>query len=330
MDAIDTMAACERGVGPRFSATVAPEGYLWWYVDAISDDGRYGITLIAQLGSCFSPYYASARRRQDSNPLNHNSLNVALYGEVKRWSMTERGSSALHQSPSRLTIGPSSLLWDGDCLTIQIDEISVPIPRRIRGTVKLYPRTIAGEPYELDAGGRHRWAPIAPGARVDVQLEHPALNWTGHGYLDSNWGDEPLETAFQYWEWSRAELKDGGTAVLYDAIRRDGQRTELGLRFDPAGGVSRIDIPPHATLPSTGWGMRRGTRVDAHHAARVAQTLEDTPFYTRSVLSTHLLGEPVTAMHESVSLDRFSARWVQTLLPFRIPRAIWLGKAGQG
>ena len=65
MDAIDTMAACERGVGPRFSATVAPEGYLWWYVDAISDDGRYGITLIAQLGSCFSPYYASARLWDD-------------------------------------------------------------------------------------------------------------------------------------------------------------------------------------------------------------------------------------------------------------------------
>jgi carotenoid 1,2-hydratase len=313
-------AGCEPGCGPRFDAPIAPGGYLWWYVDAFSDDGRYGITLIAQVGSCFSPYYASARRRRNSDPLNHNSLNVALYGEVKRWSMTERGRSALHREASRLEIGPSSLSWDGNCLTIRIDEIAVPIPRRIRGVVKLYPRAVAGQPYFLDGAGRHRWAPIAPGARVEVQLDRPSLRWSGHGYFDSNWGNEPLEKAFRYWEWSRAELRDGGTAVLYDATRRDGQRTELGLHFDPAGGVERIEVPPHAKLPTTAWRMQRGTRVDAQKSARVTETLENTPFYTRSMLSTHMLGEPVIAMHESVCLDRFDSRWVQVLLPFRIPR----------
>lgn len=320
-DATDQRAAaCHPGRGPCFDAMVAPEGYLWWYVDAFSDDGRHGITLIAQVGSCFSPYYAWARRRQDSDPLNHNSLNVALYGEVKRWSMTERGRSALARDASRLEIGPSALSWDGNCLTIRIDEIAVPIPRRIRGTVRLFPRTVAGQPYALDGAGRHRWAPIAPGARVEVQLDHPALRWSGNGYLDCNWGSEPLERAFRYWEWSRAELQDGGTAVLYDATRRDGQSTELGLRFDAAGGVQHMAIPPHAKLPTTAWGMQRGTRVDPRESARVTETLENTPFYTRSKLSTHLAGEPVIAMHESVCLDRFDSRWVQALLPFRIPR----------
>ncbi|WP_228488075.1 hypothetical protein [Rhodocyclus gracilis] len=313
-------AGCELGCGPRFDAPVSPGGYLWWYVDAFSDDGRHGITLIAQVGSCFSPYYASARRRRNSDPLNHNSLNVALYGEVQRWAMTERGRSALHRQPDRLEIGPSSLSWDGHCLSIRIDEIAVPLPRRIRGTVKLYPRTVAGQPYFLDGAGRHRWAPIAPGARAEVALDRPSLRWSGHGYLDSNWGSEPLEKAFRYWEWSRAELKDGGTAVLYDATRRDGQRTELGLHFDPSGRVEQLEVPPHASLPTTAWRMRRGTRVDAQKSARVTATLENTPFYTRSVLATHMLGEPVTAMHESVCLDRFDSRWVQVLLPFRIPR----------
>ncbi|AFL73973.1 carotenoid 1,2-hydratase [Thiocystis violascens] len=321
-DELALAGGCEPGCGPRFDAPVMPEGYLWWYVDAFSDDRRHGITLIAQVGSCFSPYYAWARRRGDSDPLNHNSLNVALYGACKRWSMTERGRSALRRDASRLEIGPSALSWDGTCLTIRIEEIAVPIPRRIRGTVKLYPRTVAGQPYFLDGAGRHRWAPIAPGARVEVQLDQPALSWAGHGYLDSNWGSEPLEKAFRYWEWSRAELKDGGTAVLYDAARRDGHRTELGLHFDPAGDVERIDVPPHATLPTTAWLMQRGTRVDPQQTARVTETLENTPFYTRSVLETHLLGEPVTAMHESVCLDRFDSRWVQVLLPFRIPRAL--------
>ena len=34
------------------------DGYVWWYVDALSDDGRHGLTLIAFIGSVFSPYYA--------------------------------------------------------------------------------------------------------------------------------------------------------------------------------------------------------------------------------------------------------------------------------
>ena len=47
----------------------------------------------------------------------------------------------------------------------------------------------------------------------------------------------------------------------------------------------------------------------------VVKTLEDTPFYSRSVLSgDHAM------MHESLDLDRFSKTWVQCLLPFRMPR----------
>ncbi len=319
---VGLVGGSERGYGPRFDAPVAPGGYLWWYIDALSDDGRHGITLIAQVGSCFSPYYAWARRRGDSDPLNHNSLNVALYGEVKRWSMTERGRSALRRDASWLEIGPSALHWDGTSLTIRIDEVTVPLPTRLRGTVQVYPRAVAGQPYRLDNRGHHHWAAIAPCARVEVTLERPSLHWSGSGYLDSNWGNAPLESAFQRWEWSRAAMKDGGTAVLYDVTQRDGARPLLGLRFDPTGGVEPFEVPPHVKLPTTAWLLTRGTRVDPQRTVRVTKTLENTPFYTRSVLATHVLGEPVTAMHESVCLDRFSTRWVQTLLPFRIPRAL--------
>ena len=37
----------------RRSRPVAMAG---WYVDAISDDGRHGLTIIAFIGSVFSPY----------------------------------------------------------------------------------------------------------------------------------------------------------------------------------------------------------------------------------------------------------------------------------
>ncbi len=110
--------------------------------------------------------------------------------------------------------------------------------------------------------------------------------------------------------------------MLYDVTGRDGPGPLLGLRFDPAGGVERFEPPPHVPLPTTGWRVKRGTRVDPQHGARVIETLEDTPFYARSVLETRLLGETATAMHESLCLDRFSSRVVQAMLPFRIPRAL--------
>jgi carotenoid 1,2-hydratase len=49
-------------LGPRFDRAVPAGGYSWWYVDAISDDGRYGLTVIAFIGSVFSPYYKQSGR----------------------------------------------------------------------------------------------------------------------------------------------------------------------------------------------------------------------------------------------------------------------------
>jgi carotenoid 1,2-hydratase len=57
----------------------------------------------------------------------------------------------------------------------------------------------------------------------------------------------------------------------------------------------------------------------------VGKTLEDTPFYTRS----HLLdASGNSVMHESLDLGRFSSKWVQRLLPFRMRKILyWLSDA---
>jgi carotenoid 1,2-hydratase len=283
----------------------------------LSDDGEYGITLIAFLGSVFSPYYRWARRGGGGDPLQHCSMNIALYGKAKRWTMTERGSSAVHRSPDYLAIGKSMLSWDGLGLTIRLDEIGMPlpIPRRVRGTVRLYPESVSTRGLVLDAAGRHRWQPIAPCARVEVELGQPELSWSGPAYFDTNAGDRPLEDDFIRWDWSRAPIP-GGTAVLYDLERRDGPFS-IALKYDSAGGVEDFTPPPSVTLPKTGW---RVDRTIGLNAPSVVETLEDTPFYTRSVVAGELLGGPVTAMHESLSMTRFTMPIVQAMLPFRMPR----------
>lgn len=300
---------------------VPPGGYVWWYVDGISDDGEYGLTIIAFVGSVFSPYYAWAGRR---NPNDHCAINVALYGRRgNRWTMTERRAKSLSRDATHLTIGPSSVSWEDDTLVVRIDETTVPIPSPVRGTVRLRPTAVTGHRFYLDAPQRHQWWPIAPHAQVEVDLKQPGLSWTGSGYLDTNQGSEPLEDGFEKWTWSRGDTQSGA-AILYDMARRDGMAHSLALRFDRAGEVSTFEAPPRVPLPTTStWGIERDTRSDGGDGASVVETLEDTPFYARSLIKAQLMGESVTAMHESLSLDRFATNWVRLLLPFRMPRLFW-------
>ncbi len=278
----------------------------------------------------FSPYYAWSRRagsrgRGGADPLQFCALNAVLYGRPRRWAMTERNALAVDRGPRHLAIGPSALRWDGGVLTIDINEVTAPIPSRLRGTVRVHPSAITGRRFMLDDAGRHRWSPIAPVSRVEVELSHPALRWSGPGYLDTNEGDAALEDDFVEWDWCRAPMREGGqdgAAILYNATRRVGGEQHLALRIGRDGVVETLPPPPPAVLPSTRiWRVPRATRADAPPTVR--QTLEDTPFYSRSVIETQLLGERVTAVHESLSLDRFRAPWVQAMLPFRIPRRWW-------
>jgi carotenoid 1,2-hydratase len=308
---------------PSFADPVPDGGYAWWYVDALSDDQVHGLTIIAQIGSVFSPWYAWARKRAPGAvaATNHCTMNTVLYGGGgKRWAMTERHAHSVRRETQRLRIGPSAMEWDGDCLTVRIDEITAPLPARLRGTVRIFPGAIAGHVVRLDAAGRHCWSPVAPRARAEVRMENPARRWAGDAYFDMNWGARPLEEDFAEWHWSRAQLPDG-TAVIYDVGRRDGTRFVTALRYNVDGSSAEFPPPPEVSLPRSLWRLPRRTRSDA--GARVISTLEDVPFYARSVVQTEMLGHRLTAMHEQLSLDRFDTPWMRLMLPFKAPRAFW-------
>jgi carotenoid 1,2-hydratase len=285
----------------------------------VSDDGRQGLTIIAFIGSVFSPYYAFARRKRPADPFNHCAINVAIYRTGGgRWAMTERPRDAVSRTRDSFTVGPSNLSWDGESLVINVNEIAVPFPGRVRGTIRVVPTAITRQVFTLNQDGKHQWWPIAPCARVQVRLEHPSLNWQGDGYFDTNRGAAPLETGFSLWQWARGATREGAV-IFYEALRRDGTSTHLAMKFDPDGRMQPFDAPPLASLKSTGWRIARNIPTDS--TAQIAKTLEDAPFYARSVVSAELFGEPVTLMHESLSLDRFRMPIVQAMLPFRMPRA---------
>lgn len=290
----------------------------------MSDCGQFGVVVIAFVGSVFSPWYHWAGRR---DPENHVAVNVALYGpRGNRWAMTERGRGALKRSPGRLSVGPSTLTSADGRLEISFDEVSMPwpgaglTPQRLAGVLKLEPQVASGQVYPLGGGTRHFWQPVAPLARIAVELDSPRrFSWQGEGYCDANWGEEPLERGFRRWDWSRGANAAGAT-LLYDCDDRHGYSHVLGLHFGRDGTIREFDAPPRAGLGRGFWGVERKTRCDAGKMPVHERKLEDSPFYTRSLIRTTIGGEEVPMVHETFDGDRYASRIVKAMLPFKMPR----------
>ena len=234
--------------------------------------------------------------------------------------MTERRRSSLFRETSTLAIGPSRLAWDGGGLSASFDETTAPIPARLRGTIRLRPDASCRTAFALDTHGRHIWRPIAPRAHVEVSLTHPSCDWRGNGYFDTNAGTEPLERAFSGWNWSRAHLPKE-TLLFYDVDRRDSGFQALALRVGADGHMSAMEPPPRFVLPRTVWRVPRIARGEANFPPTLRRTLEDTPFYTRSILDASYGGDTAEVVHESLSLERLRSPIVRAMLPFRMPRA---------
>jgi len=305
---------------PRFDQEVGSGGYLWWYVDAMSEDGQFGLSIIAFVGSVFSPYYAKAiKQGRQPDPMNHCALNVALYTpKGKHWSMTERPKGSVFRDAKSFVIGPSCVHWDGQAMHIDIDEWSVPIPIKIRGRVSVYPEQLFDFSTPLDLAGKHHWGPIAPSSRVEVNLSHPQQRWSGHAYVDSNEGVEPIANSFSEWDWSRAHMKDGSCTVVYDCQFKNAQDRILALKFNPDGSIKPFRAPQRQSMPKTAWAIPRRLRSESEIGP--IRQLEDTPFYQRAVVQNSLLGESITSFHETLNASRFASNWVQSLLPWRMPR----------
>lgn len=296
-------------------------------MDAISDDGRHALTIIAFIGSVFSPYYRRAFRRDPSvDPADHCALNVCLYSPgARRWTMTERGKRHVLREPRRFVIGPSQLLWDQDTLIIDIDERGMPLPYRVRGQVRVHAPQLTTYVAALDDAGRHRWRPLAPLARIEVQMSAPELRWQGQAYLDSNEGDEPVDQGFERWDWLRATAPDGRTTVIYDTTPVQGAPRVIARQFASDGSGADLKAPEPVSLGNTSlWRIDRQVRAAPSpdgRQARVRETLEDTPFYARSLIELPTHGtQPLEIVHETLDAGRLRSMAVQWMLPFRMPR----------
>lgn len=313
----DSPASCGApSPAPDFSQPVPARGYQWWYVDATSEDLANHLVIIAFVGSVFSPFYKRAVHLREADPMDYCALNVALYSRPHpRWAMSEIRRDQVSRDPQCLSLAASSLQWREGRLVIDIDERTAPGRRALTGRVMVTPSFTTAREFALSVDKQHRWWPVCPSARVDVQFQKPATQWSGRGYFDINRGAAPLHEAFDAWHWSRTH-HDDDTQLTYNATARSGEVTNLSLKVSADGVVSETQVHPEQALPASPiWRAPRAAHLGG--STSIVQTLEDTPFYARSLVRTDAAPLAIT-MHESLSLSRFRAGWVSALLPFRM------------
>ncbi|MBT5001516.1 MAG: carotenoid 1,2-hydratase [Tateyamaria sp.] len=269
------------------------------------------------IGSVFSPWYRWSGRK---NPQNHVCINVATYGQGGRFTMTDRGKSALKQSETKFEVGPSSMRWENKQLIIDINEVSSPpLINRIKGQIRVTPSAITNVELPLTKDGAHIWRPFAPISHISVNIDRPGWQWSGDGYFDANFGTRALEEDFSYWTWGRYPTTQGATC-FYDATRLDGTELASGFNFDINGNAEVIALPPKTSMKRSLWAVRRETRSDQGTSAQQVQNMLDAPFYSRSAVKTTLNGETVVGIHEALDLTRFRSRILKPILAFRVPR----------
>lgn len=286
----------------------------------MSPDRRQGVVVIAFVGSVFSPFYF-ARRQEDgqADPMDFCAFNVAVYDGGRRlWGFTEWSRARVFREENRFVVGANCIAREPGRIIIDVDEACAASRDRIEGRIVIYPAHTADRSHVLDGGGAHRWHPIAPVGDIEVTLNRPSFRFRGSAYHDANSGDEPIEASLRRWSWSRHEVA-GDTVVLYDGTRRDETPFSLSLRFRPDGRVEEVAAPPMHRLPrSFWWRCPRSTRSEGSERPRIVRTLEDSPFYARTLLECTLFGETAPGVHESLELDTFATRWMQWMLPYRI------------
>lgn len=234
--------------------------------------------------------------------------------------MTDRRSGVVSRQTNQLNIGPSSMVWDGQNLIIDIDEVSSwPLISRMKGRITIQPKLNFDVELPLSADGAHVWKPFAPIARIDVDLNNPDWQWSGNGYVDSNKGTRRLEDDFDRWTWARFPTKSGALC-MYHITCRDGSEASGNISFSNNGQSSSRPGLSQASFATTKWGLKRAVGCDHGAHPRQVMSMLGGPFYNRCLVQTEVDGERLTGVHETLDLRRYTSPLVKWMLATRIPR----------
>ena len=212
---------------------------------------QHGLTIIAFIGSVFSPYYAwrGAGAGRSARTIARSTSRSTASGS-ERWAMTERGPRRPGARRDALSaVGPSALSWDGAW------------PRRSASTRSPFPfpasRPGHGPPRSnaltrpdrscsmrrgVTAGGRLR-----PSARVQVALDQPrTCAGSGDGYFDMQQRRRAARKWLLVLDMVARRLRDGAAVLVRGAAARR-EPLDLALALTADGSLTLRAAAPRGT-----------------------------------------------------------------------------------
>ena len=293
--------------------------YEWWYVDALSPDGEWGVVVILFRGMPMSPSYLEAIEAERGRPTDHCGYAVSVYHRTRRVAFAFREIDAKH--------------FAAPDLVFEVDSTHPDLPQSIHVRVEV------GESPLQDTGsasGDHGWVLVAPRVEASVSLslaehgiEMVRTAWSGLAYRDHNYGSRPLHGDFGDWYWGRVHAAD--RTLVYLATPNAASPIlfcgEVGEGASVLLPWTDVRMETDRMRPSM-MGLITGRRITLTgtdprgHEARLIchnrHVVEDGPFYQRYLSDWSLDGIDLgRGTSEYMLASRLGAAWIRPFL--RLP-----------
>ena len=307
--------------------------YEWWYTDALTDDGEWGVVAILFRGMPMSPAYLSdptAMAGGFAVSVYHRGTRIAFaFGDVPLEACRFAGQGA------DVRVGDASLHIDAD------DVLHVAIARRGRGIERSVDVALrlessctmsTPEAYSQD----HAWVLARPRAAATLRIAlaegamPPSCVFEGSAlaYHDHNMGVRAMSSDFGDWYWGR--VHGPSSSIVYLTTPASMHATTHVVDVDAEGRVapwqSSSIMFERRRVNFMGLRMHRSVVLAGVDARGVARRVvcdndvvcEDGPFYQRYI-SRWTDGDVLVGygMSEYMDVQRLRAPWIRPFL--RLP-----------
>lgn len=307
-------------------AMQSPGGFVWWYVDAVDEQGN-GVVVIWSYGLPFLPGYLESCRRGDPPEAGERpSLNVSVYrdGELDCYLLQEYDPEQVDWSPAerRWEFGRSTIRAADGGESARVDmQLDCAVPgtdERLVGAVEVEgPTPEISAAHGPEAG--HRWQPriVCGAAEVDLRVgETIRYRSQGRAYHDINCGTRSFDRlGIEQWIWGRVPMEDREVVYfgLWPGDQEAPEHIVLEFREDGDWSISDdVDLElatPRWNLGAMKWWRRLellGPPSAVWSPMRVeAESVVDSgPFYMRYLTETTVDGRTAHGVGELIRPPR--------------------------